>query len=630
MHLNFITTILAASLLLAHHTSAQPLYPVKKDKKWGLINNDGHIVLQAQYDAIGEFDTLGYAILQMQGKSGLIDSDGKVLLSPQFQALRVLKRNLFVVMEDYQWKLLDHNGQELLPFSFYEIDTLAKDFYQFRVGDKWGITTNTGQVISSPLYDEITASPSSRRCYFFTKNDGLNGLVADDGTVILPPVAEELKIPHQRLVIYRENGNQQWKAVDQRGEALPFGTFDSCKMVESMFFSLLKNDTATLVNLQSHKVLLSGVYESFSRFDSEHLLYSQKSKVGLVNKDGSLVLSPRYDEIHTYERALYRANLDGKWGIVMKGDSVVLPFDYSYIAPLLNGTSMVMRGDKYGLSDAFGKLLAEPVYDRLEIAGSKIKCWEGNSFTLLDFDTDDKIEQSKKFRRHFTIKVEEQRTQTLTIANDNSGDNLKSIPMDKFEWFQDNRSRKWGLRRLSDGIIKIPPVFGGVEVLKDLGLTLVALAKPSEIFIGKLRFKVNLVCGLVKNDTGIVVHKPNLIYLDLDRLKLGKSTVRCIYENGSHGLIDKSGRDVISDLVFLGRFKDGMARASKSGYLTAVGAEDSESLDRLEYLKVYLDDMIRPTYVSAATRQFTRKKESGYVVCTDCKWGYIDTTGNWV
>lgn len=39
---------------------AQPFFPVKVEKKWGLINASGQLAVKPDYDAIGDFKHYGY------------------------------------------------------------------------------------------------------------------------------------------------------------------------------------------------------------------------------------------------------------------------------------------------------------------------------------------------------------------------------------------------------------------------------------------------------------------------------------------------------------------------------------------------------------------------------------------
>ena len=49
-------------------------------------------------------------------------------------------------------------------------------------------------------------------------------------------------------------------------------------------------------------------------------------KLGLIDWGGQLLLSIKYNEIQSYGNDQFRANLNGKWGVVEAGDNIIIPF----------------------------------------------------------------------------------------------------------------------------------------------------------------------------------------------------------------------------------------------------------------------------------------------------------------
>ena len=72
----FISTLISASL------QAQKYFPIKLNKKWGLMDKEGKIIQQPVYDAIGEFKQFGYAVMQRNGKVGMLGGEGQEVIQP--------------------------------------------------------------------------------------------------------------------------------------------------------------------------------------------------------------------------------------------------------------------------------------------------------------------------------------------------------------------------------------------------------------------------------------------------------------------------------------------------------------------------------------------------------------------
>ncbi|HRF40749.1 MAG TPA: WG repeat-containing protein, partial [Saprospiraceae bacterium] len=74
-------------LVLTGSLSAQQAFPVKVNKKWGLIDAAGQVILPPVYEAIGEFRHFGHATMQRNGKVGLLDEQGKEVIRPVYEDL---------------------------------------------------------------------------------------------------------------------------------------------------------------------------------------------------------------------------------------------------------------------------------------------------------------------------------------------------------------------------------------------------------------------------------------------------------------------------------------------------------------------------------------------------------------
>ena len=60
------------------------LYVAKNDGKYGLVNKDGTLVVQYQYDDITEQNKYGYVAVKKDGKWGVIDQYGNVVVDPKY------------------------------------------------------------------------------------------------------------------------------------------------------------------------------------------------------------------------------------------------------------------------------------------------------------------------------------------------------------------------------------------------------------------------------------------------------------------------------------------------------------------------------------------------------------------
>ena len=178
---NFIPLSLAVCfvLLLPTQHFGQSLFPIKKNKKWGLINSDGRIVQEPVYDAIGEFKEFGYAIMQRNGWVGMLNDEGQEVVPPQYGDVKALDRSLVSVMDKGVWKVLNMEGKTVLQPGYERVEILKNDnspvYLAYRLDGKWGLVDVNGETVAEPRFDEITVLqnvPKEVKSLFFSNKKG--------------------------------------------------------------------------------------------------------------------------------------------------------------------------------------------------------------------------------------------------------------------------------------------------------------------------------------------------------------------------------------------------------------------------------------------------------------------------
>ena len=60
------------------------LFAKKENDKWGFVNKNGNIVVEAKYDKVTEFNEYGFAGVRLDGKWGVVNSAGEEVLAPTY------------------------------------------------------------------------------------------------------------------------------------------------------------------------------------------------------------------------------------------------------------------------------------------------------------------------------------------------------------------------------------------------------------------------------------------------------------------------------------------------------------------------------------------------------------------
>jgi hypothetical protein len=610
----FFLCFLTAGIL-----SAQQAFPVKLNKKWGLIDASGRVILPPEYDAIGEFKHFGFAVMQRSGKVGLLNSQGTEVVQPVYEDLKMIDSSRVAVMDAGEWMIVDLQGRVVLEKGYERVKVLSGGFLAFMRGRKWGVVDNEGKVLSAPAFDEILREPQG---LFLTRKNEKYGLLAADGKELIPNHSDAIQFFNDSLFFFKMSG--QWGATDARGRIVIPPRFEGYYKVSDQFVKLMSAGRSYLYSLACTGVITGPEYDNFYPFSRRHVLARKGKQLGLLDWCGGMTLEIAYDEIQPHDGKTFRVQRAGKWGLYNQQGQEVTPLRYDYIAPPKGPVCIVKLAGKYGLLGKDGVELVGPEFQRIEMDGNAARAYRkgkdgAESLALFEWDDEGRLSDNNNFSRHFRIRISGDPGQTgahLSAADNN-------FLLDDFEWFYSPAKDRWGLRRLSDGSIQIEPKFNTIQVYADLGFTLVGLPQTVRGDFERTTFRFEAVYGLVSNMLGRLVTEPVFLDIQLSDFQHGNPLARCIFSDGKHGLVDRIGRIVRRDLAYIGEFNEGIARFASAGVLS--GSLKPEG--NLGRLKDYLGTLKAPVIMLDYTEYDQIFQREAWLVCRDCQWGYLDTAG---
>jgi hypothetical protein len=612
--------LLTMVLVFGHQLlKAQPYFPVKMDKKWGLIDASGEIVLTPVYDAIGEFERFGYAVMQREGKVGMLNNQGEEIIPPKYEDLKVLDSTMVAVIDQGQWMVVNLREEVLLEKGYEQVKVWNSYFLAYMRDGRWGLSNKFGHELAPPKYDEIQFEEGN---IFITNQDNKLGLLSGTGREILSNKAEEIRFYNDSLYFYRIH--RQWGAVDFYGINLIQPEYLSFSRISDQYIKLSNRSGNFVYSLACSRLFQNGQYDDFYSFSPRYVIAKKNRQLGLMDWCGNLVLPVAYDEIQAYGDKRFRVNLEGKWGVVAEGGALLIPFEYDYIAPLRNKICVVKKEGQFGLVNTAGQLVIPAEYKRIEHQGSQVKAYKPNSegpgeqLSIFKFDQEGELIGESNFDTHFEIRI------AGKSSNHSPGSTRQNdYLLDKFEWFYAPSEDRWGLRKLEDGSVQIPATFSSVRIERELGLTLVGIPKSLQYQFDRTTFRYDVLYGLVSNDLGKLVTELDFWDIRFDDFFQGSPLARVTFSNGRQGLINKIGRIVRSDLAYVGDFVNGVARFSFTGKLSGA----IEPAYPLGNLRSYLNLLTSPSIMVDYTQHDQEFQRKAKLVCEDCEWGYIDTSG---
>jgi len=242
------------------------------------------------------------------------------------------------------------------------------------------------------------------------------------------------------------------------------------------------------------------------------------------------------------------------------------------------------------------------------------------------FNEEGIIQDENAFEELITIKIGgDNRTARRTwTLRDRTNPNI----LDNFEWYYSGRAGKFGLRRLDDGSIQIEPSFHMIQVEKELGFTIVGLEKLGYFDYERTSYRFESVHGIVNNEVGLLVTSVSLWDIRMKDFEDGSRVARCLDENGRYGLVSRDPIGLVMEkgYAYIGEFHNGVARMSKKGKVSG-STKRKDKTRGLGNLEVALNEMIASNSLLDYTLYDKEFETEAQIVCEDCTWGYVDTTG---
>lgn len=243
--------------------------------------------------------------------------------------------------------------------------------------------------------DEVTVSYFTEISYFPVYNNGSWGVVNSKGeNVIEPTYGEMITIPNNTrdvfICMYEVNysdGTYKTKAINSKNEQL-FTSYNSIEVLsnydqnnniwyEENVLKVEKDGKYGLINLDGTEIL-STDYDKIEVITGvkNSILVKKDNLYGLVNNNGEKIIENQYTEIKAltddYSTGYIVKNSESKYGVISINKEQILECKYSDIKQVYNNDLFVVKeGDSWKLINKAGDKSVEVSYDDITYLSSE-------------------------------------------------------------------------------------------------------------------------------------------------------------------------------------------------------------------------------------------------------------------
>ena len=285
---------------------------------WGLINDQGEIVVPMQYEAIGNFSE-GLVVAAKDGKAGFIDAKGKVIVPFKYgQASRFSEgraivgkgdSNTFFMAFGTELGIIDKNGNEILSPTdkFRAISDFRNGLACFTCNNEFrrGYLNKWGEIAIKPEYDyaETFCEGFGFVAKFIPRADAEDKIrVADD-----PPVEDD-------KVDTDENANAHQN--DALAVQNPFAWKKSEMMNFEKEFQREYRVEATYLNREGNPIN-TVKYEDGTRFVSGMAAAKLGGSWGIIGQNGKWIVKPSFEAARAEKKRIV-VYQKGSWWTINK------------------------------------------------------------------------------------------------------------------------------------------------------------------------------------------------------------------------------------------------------------------------------------------------------------------------
>ncbi len=432
------------------------LIPVEKYNKYGLIDQNGNLVVDIKYQDLRLSENNQQFICTKHGRKGILDQFGKVLhnctydyisdlyggyigtkgeqqyiLSPSGKSTKVnttvtlyWKNGLYISKnKEGKTSLINEDCDEILPHIYKSVVPLDNSYNYFRfftefnrlnlstdllyvdMNDKEGIVNIDGKILIKPEYVFISAFIDGKA--FFVKEDKI-GVLDTNGNTLFEGDYDKLNGVDKNVSSsgFRHNTeiNDQWAS-----KKLHF-----VQDFKDVFPIVGKKDGSyTLITDKIQKTLSKNDIKYAYHYRYNYIKLAKDNYVNLLDSELDEIFPFIYNDLYLISKDRFIVLKDNKYGIINNENKILTPIIYDSIRliepPSFTNNTLILafkKDIKWSLGYNYNKLLTSYDFISMPLREFYFGTWERTPFIKVEtekgiglIDTTGKyiIEPSKEF-----------------------------------------------------------------------------------------------------------------------------------------------------------------------------------------------------------------------------------------
>lgn len=361
-----------------------------------------------------EIKNYKYYTAYENGKFGIINNEGTIVINPEYQEIISIPNSskpIFICTYDvndetntYKTKALNEKNEEILQGydkieAVDNFDSKQNIWFEDNVlrvnkNGKYGLIDFEGKEVLPCDYDEIVALKSVKS-NLLVKKAGNVGLVNEKGQTIIPIQYKEIKTlkegyKNEYIVV---NENNKYGLISTSGNILIEPKYEDVKYLNnSTLFAIKESGVWKLINTEDGQIVIDGGYDDIKEVKTDSIIIVKDGKYGIINQNKEEKISPTYQELKYAFSIYYIAKKDGKYGIINSENKEIIPFEYINMTYVENGG--FIQADKSDIEtvilDSNLSQKVTGIISEVNLEKGYIKAYVNNEYKYYNFKFEEK------------------------------------------------------------------------------------------------------------------------------------------------------------------------------------------------------------------------------------------------
>jgi len=316
---------------------------------WGFIDKSGSIVIEGNYDEVNNFSD-GMAAYREKASWGYINKNGEIAIEAQFYNAHNFKNGLAKISNfERKYGMIDKSGKVVIPLKYQDVSEFSEGLCAAKVDSKWGYRDKSDQNIISNTYDAAKDF-----------HDGLAIVKKEDMYFLIDKKGRKKSGDFDRLNLlnngmYKIKVDKKFGLMDANGKTILKPQYRSISQIDDKTMAVKLEDEYFLRTLIKDKIEVPK-NTGIQYLGNERWSYQLNGKTGILDNDGIVILSPRYNIITPFSDG-FGSYQDGQlWGYLDLDGKKLTPAVFGLTWKFNEGLARCISSEGVGFLNPNGKL----------------------------------------------------------------------------------------------------------------------------------------------------------------------------------------------------------------------------------------------------------------------------------